>query len=90
LSSPELLAEEPEHSKPSEIVAGYLASFSIFASLISLAWHPLRLVGPAIVLAMISAGMAGKRRLPFAAVIVAAVCFFLGLMISVIAERPLW
>jgi hypothetical protein len=90
VSSPELLAEEPAEPKPSEIVAGYLASFSIFASLISLAWHPLRLEAPAIVLALISAGMAGRRRLPFAAVMVAAVCFFLGLAISVVTQRPLW
>jgi hypothetical protein len=80
-----------ERSHTTEAVAGYLASLSIFASLISLAWHPLRLEGPAIVIALISAGMTGRgRRLPFAAVVIAAVCFFLGLMISVITERPLW
>jgi hypothetical protein len=80
-----------ERSHTTEVVAGYLASLSIFASLISLAWHPLRLEGPAIVIALISDGMTGRgRRLPFAAVVIAAVCFFLGLMISVITERPLW
>jgi hypothetical protein len=81
---------QPERST-TELVAGYLAALSIFASLISLAWHPLRLEGPAIVIAMISAGMTGRgKRLPLAAVLVAAVCFFLGMMISVITERPLW
>jgi hypothetical protein len=82
---------QPERSHTTELVAGYLASLSIFASLISLAWHPLRLLGPAIVIAMISAGMTGRgKRLPLAAVLIAAVCFFLGMMISVITERPLW
>jgi hypothetical protein len=82
---------QPEPSHATELVAGYLAALSIFASLISLAWHPLRLEGPAIVIALISAGMTGRgKRLPFAAVLIAAICFFLGLMISVITERPLW
>jgi hypothetical protein len=75
----------------SRIVAGYLAAFSIFASLISLAWHPLRLEGPAIVLAMISAGMTGRgNRLSQAAVAVAVVCFFFGLVISVLTGRALY
>jgi len=81
----------PERGHTTELVAGYLAALSIFASLISLAWHPLRLDGPAIVIALISAGMTGRgKRLPFAAVVIAAICFFLGMMISVITERPLW
>jgi len=79
-------------ARPSETVAGFLAAFSIFASLISLVWHPLRLVLPAILLAMISAAMGGerRRRLTFAAVLIAAVCFFLGMTISVVTQRPLW
>jgi hypothetical protein len=82
---------EQARTPPSQIVAGYLAAFSIFASLISLAWHPLRLEGPAIVLAMISAGMAGGgKRLPQAAVAVAVVCFFFGLVISVLTGRALY
>jgi hypothetical protein len=82
---------QPERSHTTGLVAGYLASLSIFASLISLAWHPLRLEGPAIVIALISAGMTGRgKRLPLIAVLTAAICFFLGMMISVITERPLW
>ncbi|HLY93653.1 MAG TPA: hypothetical protein VKP14_02300 [Gaiellaceae bacterium] len=78
-------------SRPVETVAGFLASLSIFASLIGLAWHPLRLIGPGIVLAMISAAMTGRHnRLAFAAVLIAAACFFLGMTISVVTGRPLW
>ena len=55
------------------MVAGYLASFSIFASAISLAWHPLRLLGPSLLLALISAAMTGRgKRLPLAAVMIGA------------------
>jgi len=40
---------------------------------------------------MVAAAMGGRhQRLAFAAVIVVAFCFFLGMMISVLAERPLW
>ena len=82
---------QPRPSHATELVAGYLASLAIFASLISLAWHPIRLLAPALLLALISAGMTGRgRRLPFAAVITVAVCFFLGMMITVITGRALW
>jgi len=78
-------------SRPSETVAGYLAALAIFIALIGLAWHPLRLILPAIVVSMVAAAMGGRhQRLAFAAVIVAALCFVLGLMIAVLAERPLW
>ena len=78
-------------SRPSETVAGYLASLAIFASLISLAWHPIRLLAPAMLVALISAGMTGRgRRLPLIAVLTVAVCFFLGMMITVITGRALW
>jgi hypothetical protein len=78
-------------SRPSETVAGFLASLAIFSALIGLAWHPLRLILPAIVVSMVAAAMGGRhQRLAFAAVIVVAFCFFLGMMISVLAERPLW
>jgi hypothetical protein len=78
-------------SRPSETVAGFLASLAIFIALIGLAWHPLRLILPAIVVSMVAAAMGGRhQRLAIAAVIVVAFCFFLGMMISVLAERPLW
>jgi hypothetical protein len=81
-----------EKRRPSETVAGYLASVSIFISLISLAWHPLRLIAPSIIVALIAAGMGGARnqRLTFAAVMIAAACFFFGMTIAVVTSRPLW
>ena len=84
-------AAEPAARRPSETVAGFLAAMAIFACLIGLAWHPLRLIGPGIVLSLIAAGMGGRhQRLAFVAVLVAAACFFFGMMIAVITERPLW
>ena len=84
-------AEGAGGTRPAEIVAGFLAAMSIAACVIGLAWHPLRLIGPGIVLALVAAGIGGRySRLAFAAVMIAAVCLFLGLMISVLAERPLY
>jgi hypothetical protein len=77
--------------RPSDTVAGYLAAVSIFISLISVAWHPLRLILPSILVALIAAAMGGRHnRLAFAAVMFAAACFFFGMTIAVITSRPLW
>ena len=48
-------AADSTASRPSETVAGYLAALAIFIALIGLAWHPLRLILPAIVVSMIAA-----------------------------------
>jgi hypothetical protein len=77
--------------RPSATVAGYLAAVSIFISVISVAWHPLRLILPSILVALIAAAMGGRHnRLAFAAVMIAAACFFFGMTIAVITSRPLW
>jgi hypothetical protein len=82
---------ESRSSRPSETVAGFLASLAIFVSLISLAWHPLRLILPAILIALIAAAIGGRhKRLAFAAVMIAAACFFFGMTIAVVTSRSLW
>lgn len=74
-----------------ETVAGYLSAMAIFIAVIGIAWHPLRLILPSFVLALVASGMAGPgRRLPFAAVIICSVCFFLGLTVAVTTSSPLW
>jgi hypothetical protein len=46
---------------------------------------------PAVVVSLIASAMGGRhQRLAFASVIVVAFCFFLGMMIAVIAQHPLW
>ena len=80
-----------QESRPAYTVAGFLSAMALAAALIGLAWHPLRLILPAIILALIAAAMAPRgNRLAMAAVFVCAGCFFLGLLISVVTERPLW
>jgi len=82
---------QPARARPSETIAGFLAAMAIFICLIGLAWHPLRLILPGIAIAMIAAGIGGRhQRLAFAAVLIAAACFFFGMMIAVITSRALW
>ncbi len=77
--------------RPSETVAGFLAALAIFIGLIGVAWHPLRLISPAIIVSLVAAAMGGRhQRLAFTAVMTVAACFFLGMMIAVITSRPLW
>jgi len=78
-------------SRPAYTVAGFLSAMAIFAALIGLAWHPLRLIAPAIIISMVAAAMAPKgNRLALAGAMIATACFFFGLLISVVTERPLW
>jgi hypothetical protein len=85
------IVREPGRARPGEVVSGYLSALAIFASVVAVAWHPLRLSPPAILLALVAAGMAGRNRsLALAAVMIAAVCFFLGMTVSVVTSRPLW
>ena len=82
---------EPTRSRSSDSIAGYLAAMSIFISLIGVPWHPLRLILPGIVVAMVAAGMGGRhQRLALAAVLIAASCFFFGMLIAVVTQRSLW
>jgi F0F1-type ATP synthase membrane subunit c/vacuolar-type H+-ATPase subunit K len=83
--------DETSIEKPSDAVAGFLAALAIFVALLGLAWHPLRLIAPAIVISLVAAAMGGRhRQLAFAAVLIVASCFFFGLMIAVITSRALW
>jgi len=77
--------------RTADTIAGFLAAMSIFICLIGIAWHPLRLILPGILIAMIAAGIGGRfQRLAFAAVIIGACSFFLGMMFAVVTENPLW
>ena len=73
------------------MVAGLLAATSIFVSLASIVYHPLRLVLVATVLALLALAIGGRHeRLASFAVAVGAAAFVVGRAVAVIAERPLW
>ena len=80
-----------DRARPSETLAGFLASAAIFVSLMGLAYRPLRLIPFAILLALIAAGIGGRfARLATIATAICAACFALGLAIAVITSSPLW
>jgi hypothetical protein len=85
------ILHEPGRRRSAETVAGYLSAIAVFVSLVGIAWRPLRLILPALLIALVASGMAGAgRRLQLAAVLICAVCFFLGFTVAVVTSHPLW
>src|SRR5437764_233281 len=79
VSAPEAGYDESVPAGSSETVAGFLAAFAIFASLVALAWHPLRLIPFSMLIALVASAIGGRyQRLAFAAVMTTAGCFFFG------------
>jgi len=78
-------------SKPAESIAGFLASLSIFASCIGVAYRPLRIIPLAIVLALIAVAIGGRSaRLASFAAAIGALAFAVGMAVAVITSHPLW
>ncbi|MGB2876083.1 MAG: hypothetical protein WBB76_11505 [Gaiellaceae bacterium] len=77
--------------RPSDAIAGLLASLSLFASLIGVAYRPVRLIPFAILLAVVATAMGGRHaRLATAAVVIGAVCFVVGMAVAVITSKPIF
>jgi hypothetical protein len=78
-------------SRPAETVAGLLASLSIFASLVGVAYRPARLIPAALLLALLATAMGGRNyRLAAVAVVVGALCFVVGMAVAVITGNPIY
>ena len=78
-------------SRPADSIAGFLAALSIFAGLIGLVYHPVRLIPFAILLALIATAMGGNHaRLAQLALITGGICFICGLAIAVITNNPVF
>jgi fucose 4-O-acetylase-like acetyltransferase len=80
-----------QEERPVDTIAGLLAAASIFTSLASIFWHPLRLVIASILLALIAAGMSRRhQRLAGIAVGVGGLSWLLGMTLAVVTGHPLW
>lgn len=78
-------------SRHTDAIAGLLASLSIFASVIGVAYRPGRLVPVALVLALLATAMGGRHsRLAALAIAVGAVCFVVGMALAVLTDNPLY
>jgi hypothetical protein len=72
-------------------VAGYLSALAIFTSIVGIAWHPLRLILPSLLIALVSSGLARREgRLQLASVLICGVSLFLGLALAVATSHPIW
>ena len=72
-------------------MAGLLATVSIFASAVGLAYRPVRLIPFAIVLALVAARMSERqKRLAGLAVAAAVICWTVGMTIAVVTKNPLF
>ncbi len=82
-------SERPE--RPVDVVAGLLASLSIFASCVGVAYRPGRLIPGALLLALLALAMSEKhQRLAGFAVAIGGVCFVIGMAAAVVTDHPLY
>lgn len=77
---------------PTEIVAGYLATFAIVISGLAIVYRPIRLAPIAAVVALTAAAMATGRskRITQIAVAAAFVGWLGGMIAAVVTNNPLW
>jgi hypothetical protein len=74
-----------------ETLAGLMASGAIFASLVALAYRPFRIAPFAIAIALIAAAIGGRhQRLIYAAVIIASLCWFFGMIVAIVTNNPVY
>jgi hypothetical protein len=77
--------------RPGDAIAGLLASLSLFASLIGLAYRPARVIPFALLLAVIATGMGGRNsRLAAAALFTGGLCFIAGMALAVITNNAIF
>jgi len=81
----------PRRGGAADTVAGFLAAFSIFFAAIGVFYKPLRLILPAIVLALIATGIGGRNeRLARVAIFTCVICWVLGMTVAVVTKHSLW
>ena len=86
------MSSEPiRRSGTADTVAGFLSALAIFFGAIGLVYRPVRLTLPAMLIALIAAGIGGRhQKLAMVAVMISIACFVLGMTIAVAARHPLW
>jgi len=80
-----------DRQTPAEALAGFLSAASISASLIGLAYRPIRIIPFAIALALLTTAIGGRHaRLAQAAVVVGAICFVVGTALAVVTRNAIF
>jgi hypothetical protein len=74
-----------------QLVADFLATFALFAGLISVVYYPGRLGTAAVFIALFAAALGGRDRyLVPVTVGVTAVCWLLGMTLAIALDRPIF
>ena len=77
--------------RAADTIAGLLAALAVFASLVGLAYRPVRVIPFAIALALVATAMGGRHsRLAAAALFTCGLCFLVGMAIAVITNNPIF
>ena len=82
---------EQTRDRPGEVVAGLLATLSIFGSCVALVQHPVRITAFTIVIALVAAGIGGRhQRLAAFAVGFGGACFIVGTFLAIVTSKPIF
>ena len=80
-----------QRESPAQAVAGLMASAALFVSLIAVVYRPFRIAPVTILVALIAVGIGGRHeRLAIAALVVGTLCWFVGMTLAILLERPLF
>lgn len=80
-----------DRTTPAQLAADFLATLAIFAGLAALVYYPGRLGTGAVFVALLAVviGDARRRLIPVALAVTTA-CWFLGMAIAVVLDRPIF
>jgi hypothetical protein len=83
--------ERRRDATPSQLGADFLATFALFAGLVSIVYTPGLLGTAAVVVALLAATIGGRDRwlVPFT-VAVTGTCWLVGMALAVLLERPIF
>jgi hypothetical protein len=83
--------ESRRDATPAQLAADFLATFALFAGLVGIVYTPGLLATAAVVVAVFAAAIGGRDRwlVPFT-VVVTGTCWFVGMALAVLLERPIF
>jgi hypothetical protein len=83
--------ESRREATPSQLGADFLATFALFAGLVGIVYRPGQLATAAVFVAVLAAAIGGRDRwlVPFTVVVTGA-CWFVGMTLAILLERPIF
>ena len=83
--------ELEESYSAAETAAGFLAAFAVVAGVLAIFWYPGRLGAAALLIVLIAAAIGGsQRRLVGISLAIVTLCWFVGMVFSVVTDGPIF